>query len=217
MLTSNTLGDLWAESGESDKEAVNSVVEIVHLTCKTKKIRKTSSTVATADNLSASLTVSNPVTTSLSVAVEQGAACLPITATPDNLSPSLNVSTNRENTALEVTTISHHGSTLSTVSNTAYESITDMFPHCSPSHARNALLATNNNLGAAVNFIISNQAQSTTTTQEIYASFEFCNDITNDLDFTNNNKQREHETAQHSMEDEINSSTDNLQLCDLLI
>ncbi len=191
--TMNTLGDLWAESGESDKEAVNSDAEIADLTCKTKQIRKTSSAVTTADNLSASLTVSNPVTTSFGVAVEQSAACLPITATPDNLSASLNVSTNPENTALEVTTISHHGSTLSTVSNTSdenidslYESITEMFPHCSPSHARNALLATNNNLEAAVNLIVSNQTQSTTTTQEIYASFEFCNDITNDPDFTDN-------------------------------
>ena len=199
------------------------MLKIVDLTCKTKQIRKTSSAVTTADNLSASLTVSNPVTTSLGVAVEQSAACLPITATPDNLSASLNVSTNPENTALEVTTISHHGSTLSTVSNTSdenidslYESITEMFPHCSPSHARNALLATNNNLEAAVNLIISNQTQSTTTTREIYASFEFCNDITNDPDFTDNNNQREHETAQHSMEDEINSTTDNLQLCHLL-
>ncbi len=31
----------------------------------------------------------------------------------------------------------------------------------------------------------------------------------------NNYNKREHETAQHSMEDEINSTTANLQLCDL--
>ena len=88
-----------------------------------------------------------------------------------------------------------------------------MFPQCSPSCARNALLVTDNNLEAAINLIISNQAQSTTTTQEIYASFEFCNDIENDPEFTENNNPREDET---NMETEISSTSDNLQLRDLL-
>ena len=89
------------------------------------------------------------------------------------------------NATLDAATILHQGITLATVSNTVnknidslYESITEMFLQCSPSCARNALL-TDNNLEAAINLIISNQAQSTTTTQEIYASFEFCNDIQN--------------------------------------
>ena len=222
--TINGLGDLWVESDEGDIEAVNSDTEIVDLTCNRKQIRRTSSTVTTADNLSASLTVSNPVNTALNVTTEQSGACSAVTATPHNLSASLNVSTNPGSTTLEGTTILNHGSTLSTVSNTLdeninslYESITEMFPQCSPSHARNALLATDNNLEAAVNLIISDQAPSSTTTQEIYASFEFCNDITNDPDFTYNNNPREDETAQHSVEDEINSTADNLQLCDLLI
>ena len=94
-----------------------------------------------------------------------------------------------------------------------YESTTEMFPQCSPSCARNALSVTDNNLEAAINLTISNQAQSTTTTQEIYASFEFCNDIENDPEFTENNNPREDET---NMETEISSTSDNLQLRVLL-
>ena len=125
------------------------------------------------------------------------------------MSASLNTSTDSVNATLDAATISHQGSTLATVSNTVdknidslYESITEMFPQCSPSCARNALLVTDNNLEAAINLIISNQARSTTTTQEMYASLEFCNDIENDPEFTENNNPREDET---NMETEISS------------
>ena len=94
-----------------------------------------------------------------------------------------------------------------------YESTTEMFPQCSPTCARNALLVTDNNLEAAINLTISNQAQSTTTTQEIYASFEFCSEIENDPEFTENNNPREDET---NMETEISSISDKKQLRVLL-
>ena len=242
--TINVLANLWVQSSESDKETVNSDAEIVDSTCKTNQ-KKTSSTVSTANNLLNSLTVSNPVNTTLDVTTEQGRTSsnigatvsnpvnttLDVTteqgrtssnigATPDNLSASLNASTDSVNATLDAATISHQGSTLATVSNTVdknidslYESITEMFPQCSPSCARNALLVTDNNLEAAINLIISNQAQSITTTQEIYASFEFCNDIENDPEFTEDNNPREDET---NMETEISSTSDNLQLRDLL-
>ena len=94
-----------------------------------------------------------------------------VIVTPDNSSASLNASTNHVNTTLEATTILHRGIAQSMLSNTLdenfdslCESITEMFPQCSPSHARNALLATDNNLEAAVNLIVSNQSQSSTTT-----------------------------------------------------
>ena len=129
------------------------------------------------------------------------------------------------NTTLDPVTISHQENELETVSNTLdeqtdclHESITEMFPQCTSSCARDALLATDNNLEAAINLIVSNQAQSTTTTQEIYASFEFCNDIENDPEFTeNNNPREEDDAAQHDVRDEINSTADNLTLSDLLI
>ncbi|CAB4044555.1 Hypothetical predicted protein, partial [Paramuricea clavata] len=73
--TINGLGDLWVESDEGDIEAVNSDTEIVDLTCNRKQIRRTSSTVTTADNLSTILTVSNPVNTAINVTTEQSGAC----------------------------------------------------------------------------------------------------------------------------------------------
>ena len=176
--TMNVLANLWVQStSESDKETVNSDAEIVDSTCKTNQ-KKTSSTVSTANNFFNSLTVSNPVNATFDATTEEGRTSSTIEATPDNLSASLNASTDSVNATVDAATISHQGSTLATVSNTVdknidslYESITEMFPQCSPSCARNALLVTDNNLEAAINLIISNKAQSTTTTQEIYASF----------------------------------------------
>lgn len=67
----------------------------------------------------------------------------------------------------------------------AYESLTEMFPQLGPSEARDALLTTNNNLEAAVNLIISSQSRSTTH-EEVYAAFDFCNIIENDTEFLEN-------------------------------
>ena len=115
--TINVLANLWVQSSESDKETVNSDAEIVDSTCKTNQ-KKTSSTVSTANNLLNSLTVSNPVNTTLDVTTEQGRTSSNIGATPDNLSASLNASTDSVNATLDAATISHQGSTLATVSNT---------------------------------------------------------------------------------------------------
>ena len=131
--TMNVLANLRVQSSESDEETVNSDAEIVNSTCKSNQ-KKTSSTVSTANNLLNSLTVSNPVNTTVAVTTEQGRTSSTIGATPDNLSASLNASTDSGNATLDAPTISHQGSTLATVSNTVdknidslYESITEMF------------------------------------------------------------------------------------------
>lgn len=62
--TINTLGDCWVDFGESDNGAVISESETVDLTSKKKQIKRTSSTLTTADNLSASFTTSDPVNAS---------------------------------------------------------------------------------------------------------------------------------------------------------
>ena len=63
--------------------------------------------------------------------------------------------------------------------------LTEMFPQLSPADAREALLAMNNNLEAAVNSIVSSLPQSTTH-EEVYAAFDFCNNIEDDPEFLEN-------------------------------
>ena len=190
--TVSALTDVFAESSESDKGAVTSDTEIVDLTYKTDTSETTSNMAAAPGKLSASLRMTNSVNARLKTK-ENGTSSM-VTATLESLPSS----------SCEATSFSHQGNTLSTQSGTLgenleclYESITELFPQCNPAQARDALLATNNTLEAAVNLIISNQTQSITTHEGIYASFNFCNDITNDPEFTENNNQSDDKAVLH--------------------
>ena len=218
--TVNELANVFAESSESDKEAVTSDGENIGLTYQTDTSETTSNVTATPGNLSTSLTVTKSVNARLKTK-ENGTSSM-VTATLESL-PSSSYETNPMSTTFEATSVSHQGNTLSAQSHTLgenleclHESITELFPQCNPAQARAALLATDNNLKAAVNLVISNQAQPSIMHEGIFASFDFCNDIRNDSEFAETNNPSDNKAALYNVDDKIISTADGVQLCELL-